>query len=339
MIILRITSGLGNQMFQYAFYTLLEEKYKDTEILCDTRWFNYNHEGREYELERIFSGVEGSTFEIKKASLMQTVKLSGKVPNLFNGGAGKAFEKFRRYPNRLLKNNLLAKRAPFILDQLEGDLADYIPTAEVKCDEVRESANVLDTPFYKKIMNLDTANDYFICGFFIEEKYYSQVMDEVKRRFIFPEITEEHNKKYAELITNSDSVSIHVRRGDYLSDLYKDKFLTLGREYYEGAVNYIKNEFPEKELKFFIFSDDEEFVKKEFDWLENKTIVTGNSGDTSYRDMQLMSLCSHNIIANSTFSQWGALLNRNEGHITVYPRVYMTDSDNEKKSLPGWIRL
>ncbi len=342
MIVLRITSGLGNQMFQYAFYTLLEEKYKDTEILCDTRWFNCNHEGREYELERIFSGVEGSSFEIKKASLMQTIKLSGKVPNLFNGGTGKAFEKFRRYPNRLLKNNLLEKRKPYILDQLDGYLPDKISNIDdihSESENTGISENKLETLFYNKIMNLDTANDYFICGFFIEEKYYSQVMDEVKKRFIFPEITEEHNKKYAELITNSDSVSIHVRRGDYLSDLYKDKFLTLGREYYEGAVNYIKNEFPEKELKFFIFSDDEEFVKKEFDWLENKTIVTGNSGDTSYRDMQLMSLCSHNIIANSTFSQWGALLNRNEGHITVYPRVYMTDSDNEKKSLPGWIRL
>ena len=331
MIILRITSGLGNQMFQYAFYTLLEKKYKNTEILCDTRWFNTNHEGRKYELEKIFSGVEGSDFEIKKAPLLKTIKLSGKVPNLFNGKLGKAFEKFRRYPNRLLKNNLLAKRTPYILDQLNGDLDD----------KVSDKSDPVETPFYNKIMNLDIENDYFISGFFIEEKYYSKVLDDVKKRFVFPEFNEEHNKKYAELITNSNSVSIHVRRGDYLSDLYKDTFMTLGREYYENAINYIKSNVckENEDIKFFIFSDDAEFVKKEFDWIENKIIVTENTGDLSFRDMQLMSLCRHNIIANSTFSQWGALLNKNEGHVTVYPRVYMKDNDNEIKALPGWVRL
>ena len=65
MIILRITSGLGNQMYQYAFYTLLKEKYKDTEVLCDTTWFHSNFEGRRYELERVF--------EIGRASCRERV--------------------------------------------------------------------------------------------------------------------------------------------------------------------------------------------------------------------------------------------------------------------------
>lgn len=322
MIVLRITSGLGNQMYQYAFYTLLKEKYKDTEVLCDTTWFHNNHEGRKYELETIFSGVEGSLFEIKKAGFLQIVKLSGKIPNIFDGKFGKFFNEFRRYPNRILKDTLLKKRKPYILEQVEG-------------------------PLFDKVMNLDTSKDWYITGFFIEEKYYSNVLEKVREKFIFPKISESSNIEYAKQISECDSISIHVRRGDYLSDLYKDKFLTLGKEYYEKAINHVselvinkcKSEGREPNIKYFIFSDDEEFVKKEFNWLNNKVIVSGNDGDLCYRDMQLMSLCKHNITANSTFSQWGALLNTNDGHITVYPKAYMVDSDNEKKEDPSWIRI
>lgn len=322
MIVLRITSGLGNQMYQYAFYTLLKEKYKDTEVLCDTTWFHNNHEGRKYELEAIFSGVEGSLFEIKKASFLQIVKLSGKIPNIFDGKFGKFFNEFRRYPNRILKDTLLKKRKQYILEQVEG-------------------------PLFDKVMNLNTSKDWYITGFFIEEKYYSNVLEKVREKFIFPKISESSNIEYAKQISECDSISIHVRRGDYLSDLYKDKFLTLGKEYYEKAINHVselvinkcKSEGREPNIKYFIFSDDEEFVKKEFNWLNNKVIVSGNDGDLCYRDMQLMSLCKHNITANSTFSQWGALLNTNDGHITVYPKAYMVDSDNEKKEDPSWIRI
>lgn len=322
MIVLRITSGLGNQMYQYAFYTLLKEKYKDTEVLCDTTWFHNNHEGRKYELEAIFSGVEGSLFEIKKASFLQIVKLSGKIPNIFDGKFGKFFNEFRRYPNRILKDTLLEKRKQYILEQVEG-------------------------PLFDKVMNLNTSKDWYITGFFIEEKYYSNVLEKVREKFIFPKISESSNIEYAKQISECDSISIHVRRGDYLSDLYKDKFLTLGKEYYEKAINHVselvinkcKSEGREPNIKYFIFSDDEEFVKKEFNWLNNKVIVSGNDGDLCYRDMQLMSLCKHNITANSTFSQWGALLNTNDGHITVYPKAYMVDSDNEKKEDPSWIRI
>ena len=162
-------------------------------------------------------------------------------------------------------------------------------------------------------------------------------MDEIRRHFRFPEITDEENREIAERITSCNSVSIHVRRGDYLSSVYENMFVALGRDYYEKAVDHICGRVEDPE--FFIFSDDPGFVRTEFSWLENKHIVTGNSGDDSYRDMQLMSLCKHNITANSTFSQWGALLNENEGHITVYPSAYLKGRDNEFKESDGWVRI
>lgn len=321
MIILRITSGLGNQMYQYAFYTLLKEKYKDTEVLCDTTWFHSNFEGRRYELERVFSGVNNSLFEIKKASVRQIINLSGRVPNLFDGTFGVVFDKIRWVINRLLKNNKLKSRKPYIIEQYGQD-------------------SLSEDEFYNAVMNLDTTKDYYITGFFIEEKFYSQVIDRVRDCFLFRTLSEEWNIAYAEKINNCESVSIHVRRGDYLSDIYKDKFLTLGKDYYEAAINYVREHSDDSSrLKFFIFSDDADFVKEEFKWINDKVVITGNSGDLSYRDMQLMSMCKYNIIANSTFSQWAALLNVCPKHLVIYPRAYMTDTDNEVKSDKNWIMI
>ena len=164
MIILRITSGLGNQMYQYAFYTLLKEKYKDTEVLCDTTWFHSNFEGRRYELERVFGGVNNSLFEIKKASVRQIINLSGRVPNLFDGTFGVVFDKIRWVINRLLKNNKLKSRKPYIIEQYGQD-------------------SLSEDEFYNAVMNLDTTKDYYITGFFIEEKFYSQVIDRVRDCF------------------------------------------------------------------------------------------------------------------------------------------------------------
>lgn len=321
MIILRITSGLGNQMYQYAFYTLLKEKYIDTEVLCDTTWFHSNFEGRRYELERVFGSVPNSHFEIKKANVKQIIDLSGRVPNLFDGSFGKIFDKIRWVINRLLKDNKLKNRKPYIIEQY-GEAA------------------LSEDEFYHAVMNLDTSKDYYITGFFIEEKYYSHVIDKVREHFLFSTLSEEWNIAYAEKINNCESVSIHVRRGDYLSDIYKDKFLTLGRDYYESAVNYVREHADDlSRLRFFVFSDDADFVNEEFEWLEDKVIVTGNSGELSYRDMQLMSMCKYNIIANSTFSQWAALLNVCPKHLVIYPRAYMADADNEIKSDKNWVML
>jgi len=145
------------------------------------------------------------------------------------------------------------------------------------------------------------------------------------------------NADLARKMEQEDSVSIHVRRGDYLSSTYSNKFKSLGMDYYDKAVEIIRENISNP--KFYIFSEDADYVAKAFEKLSDKTIVTINSGADSFRDMQLMTKCKANIIANSTFSQWGSILNDNPEHITVYPAVYMADEDTEVRSLPGWIRV
>ncbi len=335
MIIVRLTSGLGNQMFQYSFYRFLENRYRDTVVKADVSWFYGNNDHHGYELDRIFSKQENSGFYIEKASALDILKVTGQLPNIIeNRGAlscklAGGFEKFRRYPNRVLREYTQKKREPYIIDQHDGTINNF--------DVKAKDSNGIYNEMYEKVTNLDTSKDWYIKGYWIEEKYIYGRIEEIREHFIFPPFEDEENIKLAKEIQATDSVSIHVRRGDYLSPIYENKFVSLGREYYEKAVTYAR--LYADDPVFYIFSDDPEFVSTAFDWLPEKRIVSCNSGDNSFRDMQLMSLCKHNIIANSTFSQWGALLNRNEGHITIYPKAYLNGQDSEIKKTKNWIRL
>ena len=360
MIVVRFTSGLGNQMFQYSFYRFLKNLYRDTQVKADLTWFYANNDHHGYELQRIFGAARYSDFDIDEATKGEIFRVTGLIPNLCQPGSmitggsrcfdkesvldsfkpedtirhakytdrqAAAFEKFRRYPNRIIREFTQKKREPYIIDQLDG---------KINNDDVKTYNEM-----YEKVTHLDISKDWYISGFWIEEKYLRGRLDEIRRHFRFPEITDEHNSKLADEIKSCNSVSIHVRRGDYLSQTYENMFVALGRDYYEKAAYCIRERTEERagEPRFFVFSDDPDFVREEFGWLQNKCVVTGNEGQDSYRDMQLMSLCRHNIIANSTFSQWGALLNENEGHITVYPAAYLKDRDNEMKYFDGWIRI
>ncbi len=342
MIIVRMTSGLGNQMFQYAFYRLMQERYPETEVRADVTWFHANDDHHGYELERIFADVSGSDFMLQKATTGQLFHVTGLIPNFMTGKAGRTFEKIRRYPNRIIREFTQKKCLLQRIDELELCFGDgQMSAAEL----------------YGKVMNLDTAKNWYLAGFWIEEMYYRERLlnGQLQRELKFPafsssrhtdvQLDSDHvntdrenigNAQLAADMNSCNSVSIHVRRGDYLTT-YSSDFIALGREYYEQAVAYM-NEHVESPV-YYIFSDDIEFIKKEFTWLQNYVVVTGNEGNHSFRDMQLMSCCKHNIIANSTFSQWGAFLNPNAGHITIYPRPYMRTKDNEVKTIPGWVML
>lgn len=315
MIIVRITSGLGNQMYQYNFYRFIKETYPGVEVKADVTWFYANDEHHGFELERIFGGNKDA-FEIDIASSREIYKVTGQYPNFIKGKMAKSCQFLLGPVNRILREKIHPDFVCNKIDRLESDRMDS---------------------FYEDVTHLDTSKDWYLFGFWIEEPYYLPRIDRLRRELAFPEFEDGENKKLATEMSECNSVSIHVRRGDYLSKTYSDKFLTLGREYYEGAVNKLKESVSSP--KFFIFSDDAEFVKKEFDWLDNKTIVTNNTGSNSFKDMQLMSLCRHNIIANSTFSQWGAILNRNEDRLVIYPAAYMTEEESEEKTMTGWIRL
>lgn len=197
---------------------------------------------------------------------------------------------------------------------------------------IEEKANYTYDP---EILSLDNV---YLFGYWQTEKYFVEIRDNILQALRFPAITEPRNIEYEKRIKNCQtSVSLHVRRGDYLINKFKKRYGGIcTNEYYEKAVGYFKQKYPE--AHFFVFTNDEEWVSKQFQSID-MTIIKGNAGKLSYRDMQLMSMCQHNIIANSSFSWWGAWLNQNQNKEVIMPPMWNRVKETPDIWVPGWIKL
>lgn len=165
-------------------------------------------------------------------------------------------------------------------------------------------------------------------GYWQTEKYFFDWRDKILGAFRFPDfVSKSENLRLANEIVGRNVVSVHVRRGDYLKISNTSGICT--EEYYDKAIKLIIDKCnPEM---FLFFSDGIDWCKEHFKDLteDHKFVfVDWNKGQDSYRDMQLMSLCSHNIIANSSFSWWGAWLNDNPDKVVITPSRWMNG--------PGW---
>ena len=174
-------------------------------------------------------------------------------------------------------------------------------------------------------------------GFLQSFRNFSDYLPEILSSFRFKPFDDDRNKNLARKLRHQNSVSIHIRRGDYIYNKYPLLFDSL---YYQRAVDYIKQHV--KNPHFYVFTNDTKWVKQYFDIGVPFTVIDwNNTSENNYRDMQLMSLCKHNIIANSTFSYWAAMLNKNPQKIVIYPDVWLSWDKkwiNEMR-VPGWIEI
>jgi hypothetical protein len=163
---------------------------------------------------------------------------------------------------------------------------------------------------------------------------------QLRRCFRFKNKLKGKNLVIASEIKMKNSVSIHIRRGDYLHNKKNTSlYATCNSKYYFEAIKII-NSSVEKPF-FFVFSDDIPWAKKIFKNMRNFKFITGNCGELSYIDMQLMSLCKHQIIANSTFSWWAAWLNKNDNKIIISPKNWFLKNNFDTSDLipATWLRI
>jgi hypothetical protein len=166
---------------------------------------------------------------------------------------------------------------------------------------------------YSDIPNIN--GNVKLTGYFQSEKYFINHRDEILELFQIDENTKKYLIQKYENIINKNTCSIHVRRGDYVR--LHDYHPTQSIDYYKTAIKILG-----EDKYYLIFSDDISWCKENFDFIPNKIFVSDN---IDYKDLYLMSMCKNNIIANSTFSWWGAWLNNYDKKVII-PKKWFGDA-------------
>ena len=179
----------------------------------------------------------------------------------------------------------------------------------------------------------------YLSGYWQSERYFLDAQEHIRAEFAFKKPLEGVNTKLASAMANTTSVSVHVRRGDYLSNPKNHSLMHVAEpSYYQAAISRIVSRV--KDPEFYVFSDDMAWAKENITLDYPCTYISHNSQADSYIDMQLMSKCQHHIIANSTFSWWGAWLNPSRKKIVIAPKLWFRNGMPDQDLIPShWTRL
>lgn len=191
---------------------------------------------------------------------------------------------------------------------------------------------------YKVSEEWGRINRGIVMGYFQTYFFADEVRESLLDCIKFHKIKGCGIRQLAEKIRKGNSVSIHVRRGDYIKEKERRLDGICSREYYESAVAEIRKKV--KNPKFYIFSDDIAWCRENIR-VEDAFYFDGEEEENylDWYDMYLMSICGHNIIANSSFSWWGAWLNQNPEKIVIAPRKWDNFCELENLCPPDWMRL
>lgn len=187
---------------------------------------------------------------------------------------------------------------------------------------------------------LKLTGNLYLDGYWQTEKYFSDIKNILCNDFTIKIPQDKKNQEMTKIIKNTNSVSLHIRRGDYIEN--KQIYNVHGicdLDYYYNCINLFLKKL--KNPHFFIFSDDHQWAKENLKLDCPMIFIDHNDASKNYEDLRLMSQCRHNIIANSTFSWWGAWLNQNHHKIVYAPQKWFSDSSRNTKDLISdqWIKL
>lgn len=183
------------------------------------------------------------------------------------------------------------------------------------------------------------SSEAYLSGYWQSEKYFSDVAETIRRDFSFVLPMSRQNEELAERIAGTCAVSLHVRRGDYVNNpKAAANHGVCSLDYYQAAIRHIADRIGQP--TFFVFSDDPDWVKVNLRMDHPCCYIDHNRGAESYNDMRLMSLCQHHIIANSSFSWWGAWLDSAAEGITIAPQKWFANTNDVSDLIPAkWITL
>lgn len=201
-------------------------------------------------------------------------------------------------------------------------------------------SHIQESHFHFDPSILSIKRDVYLSGYWQSERYFADFADVVRNDFTFHKPLAGENKSIVNEMLECSSVSIHIRRGDYVSIAENASFYeSCSLDYYYKGLAEINERHPR--LHVYVFSDDIEWARRNLKVAYPITFISHNHGENAFEDMRLMSLCKHNIIANSTFSWWGAWLNQSPEKIVIAPERWFSRSSQDTRDLlpDGWIKL
>ncbi len=289
MKLVTLSGGLGNQMFQYAFFHALCAQGQRA-FLYKNKIQRYREHGG-YELERLF-GIEQHC-----PGMFLTRMLTWPL-------VGKAL-KHILFPRKIRERRLY-------------DFEEYAS----RMSHVE--------PFF--------CGTHWV-GYWQSERYFQAVEQDIRAAFAFKtERMNEATRRCAEEMAKEKAVSLHVRRGDYVNTPFCEMYGDVADEaYYRRAIDYVCAQIPD--AVFYVFSDDLEWVKAHLPLPSRVKWVDWNRGRDSWQDMYLMSCCRGHVLANSSFSWWGAYLDARPDSLVVAPKLWVRHIEAPDVTPPHWVRL
>ena len=285
MILVRINGGLGNQLFQYATARAISLKL-NRKLFLDIAWYRNIH------TQENRSDPNATT---PRDFLLNNYNIQSRVVNKFHLNWIKRLEIRSKYSKfyKLLFDGPLNNLSYTKINQ------DTFPL-----ESIQEHPHIYLTGYWQN-------ND-------IIEEYKNLLSNDLTlKRPLSP-----NNQDHFKSINKTNSVAIHVRRGDYISKPKSHEVhVSCSNNYYYDSIDYLQNKLTN--LHYFIFSDDMTWVKNNLEFTINTTFIDNN--EPEYEHLFLMSQCKHQITANSTFSWWAAWLNTNPAKIIITPKHWYID--------------
>ena len=303
MIILRLSDGLGNQLFIYAFAKYLEKKHGH-KIKFDVSWFNNRH-----KIDHDINYLEkfNLDYEIANSADMKYI-----VPmKLFN----RDFWPFIIEKIPRLKNTI---------SQITGGIYE----------SPLNHRYITSGPFRNLTSEFDLSKNenYYFCGYWQSHEYANENRNKLINELIPPARVSKQTSSILNEIGLTNYVSVHFRRSDF-GNTGNTSFA-----WFEYALNYMKIKYPKHKLA--VFSNDIDWVNRNIDLPQSSIFFDHTNNDSAVEDLYAMTVCNHNIISASTFSWWGAFLNDNPQKTVIAPRYWGDiDISNTDKLPKSWILM
>lgn len=197
----------------------------------------------------------------------------------------------------------------------------------------REASFRFDPHFF------EAASHIYLKGYRQSEKYFESIATEIRNGFMLKDAVIDNVAEYGRQLRAANSVSIHIRRGDYTNKQVSDFHGILDETYYQNAIRHMESAMPG--CRFYIFSDAPDWVNENLNFNSPVELLSGDRSRTHFEDFHLVSCCRHHVIANSTFSWWAAWLNENPGKIVIAPKNWFNKAGHDTSDLipEGWVRL